>query len=102
MGVPMLSDLVRRWTCWFALCARGRLTRHDHRTRRRDLIRSEHDYKLTLHDDMVEVNASDSELAGRIGVEEKAVGTLRDPLQRTPSMAWRPRCGVWESGWTLA
>ena len=39
--------------------------------------------KLALHDAMLEAGVSNSELAGRLGLEEKAVHRLRDPLQRS-------------------
>ena len=39
--------------------------------------------KLALHDAMLEAEVSDRKLAGRLGLEEKAVRRLRDPLQRS-------------------
>jgi hypothetical protein len=44
--------------------------------------RSNSSYELALHDGMVEANVSDSEMADRIGVGEKAARRLRDLLQR--------------------
>lgn len=39
--------------------------------------------KLALHDAMVEASVSNGELASRLGLEEKAMRRLRDPLQRS-------------------
>lgn len=39
--------------------------------------------KLALHDAMLEAKVSDRKLAARLGLEEKAVHRLRDPLQRS-------------------
>ena len=39
--------------------------------------------KLALHDAMLEAGVSNAELAGRLGVDEKAVRRLRDPLHRS-------------------
>ena len=39
--------------------------------------------KLALHDAMLEAGVSNGELAGRLGVHEKAVRRLRDPLHRS-------------------
>lgn len=39
--------------------------------------------KLALHDAMMEAGVSNGELAGRLGLEERAVRRLRDPLQRS-------------------
>jgi antitoxin HicB len=39
--------------------------------------------KLALHDAMLEARVADSELADRLGLDEKAVRRLRDPLQRS-------------------
>lgn len=39
--------------------------------------------KLALHDAMLAAGLSDRELAGRLGLDEKAVRRLRDPMQRS-------------------
>lgn len=39
--------------------------------------------KLALHDAMMEAGVSNGELAGRLGLAERAVRRLRDPLQRS-------------------
>src|ERR1700693_3497510 len=39
--------------------------------------------KLALHDAMLAAGLSNSALAGRLGLDEKAVRRLRDPLQRS-------------------
>jgi len=39
--------------------------------------------KLALHDAMLAAGVSNLELAGRLGLDEKAVRRLRDPLQRS-------------------
>jgi antitoxin HicB len=39
--------------------------------------------KLALHDAMLDAGVSNRELAGRLGLDEKAVRRLRDPLQRS-------------------
>lgn len=39
--------------------------------------------KLALHDAMLAAGLSNRELAGRLGLDEKAVRRLRDPLQRS-------------------
>jgi antitoxin HicB len=39
--------------------------------------------KLALHDAMLEQGISNVELAGRLGLDEKAVRRLRDPLHRS-------------------
>jgi antitoxin HicB len=39
--------------------------------------------KLALHDAMVAADVSNRDLAGRLGLDEKAVRRLRDPLQRS-------------------
>lgn len=39
--------------------------------------------KLALHDAMLEARVSDRKLAARLGLEEKVVRKLRDPLQRS-------------------
>ena len=39
--------------------------------------------KLALHDAMLAAGMTNRELAGRLGLDEKAVRRLRDPLQRS-------------------
>ena len=39
--------------------------------------------KLALHEAMLEQGGSNVELAGRLGLDEKAVRRLRDPLHRS-------------------
>jgi len=39
--------------------------------------------KLALHDAMLAAGMSNRELAGRLGLDEKSVRRLRDPLQRS-------------------